>query len=180
MILIFIIYSLLALVISSLMGALSILYYIPSIGMWLKSIGFYMPQLRAIHTTFAISWIYLSAIASVEFFLAQTHPLRSPQQKRRALLRLIVWGLAGFFALLTLAMGIFTGREYVEYHPLISVPIFIGWLLFSFDLIQRTKENFWSQPVYIYMWVISSFVFTFSYIEGHLWILQFFFFTPIG
>ena len=164
--------SLVALLISAICGTLGIMYYIPHLGTFLKDIGFYMPQLRSLHTTFAMAWVYVSAIAFVEYFLDQRYPERRTRAgigRRKA--RVLCWGTAGLLAFVTLAMGIFSGREYVEYHPTISLFIFFGWLCFTYDLIRRVRSSFWEQPVYIYMWTVGALLFLYAYAESHLWLI---------
>lgn len=130
-----------------------------------------MQQARATHTTFAIAWIYLAAISVVYAFMEQNESLCTPAWRRRAQIQMVLWVAAGAGALISFMLKIFSGREYVEYHPALSLLIYIGWVLFFVNLINHTCRNFWQAPVYIFLWVVGAALFLVTYFEAHLWYL---------
>ena len=82
------------------------------------------------------------------------------------------WLGAGTAALVTLALGVWSGREYLETHPLLSVPILAGWLCFVWRWIRATGFRFRDQPAYIYMWNVGLVYFVFTFAEAHLFLFD--------
>ncbi len=164
--------SLLALLLCLFGGALSAVYYIPFAYPWLKQFSLHLSQVRSIHTIFGMSWIYLGAIAVVYHYL-ESHPGRSRKTERRLTqLQIFCWILGGLGVFFSLAAKIFSGREYLEYHPIFSIFILSGWLAFTWNLMTHVRKNFWSMPVYIHMWTVACFLFIYTYTEAHLWMFK--------
>jgi nitric oxide reductase subunit B len=70
--------------------------------------------------------------------------------------------------------GYFGGREYLEYPPIIAIPVLISWILFMVNFLKTLygKLNQW--PVYIWMWATGIIFFIFTLIESYLWMIPFF------
>jgi len=161
--------AVLALFVAVIGGLLTVLNYLPDTYPLFKQVGFEMQKAHSIHTSFAIAWIFLAGISAVYFFLENQQLSRS--FKIRAWMHVTLWLSAGVGILITLYRGIFSGREYIEYHPVFSLLIFAGWLLFGWNFLSHVLHNFWKSPAYIYMWTVSIFLFAFTYVEGHLWLI---------
>src|SRR5690606_8039725 len=75
--------------------------------------------------------------------------------------------------LISYCFGIFGGREYWEFHPVLALPIVSGWLLFIINL---AKTIGWPrrQPVYIWMWLTGATFFLFTFLESYLWLVPWF------
>jgi len=149
-------------------GVFSLFFYLPETSPALKDIGLHMQKTRAVHTTFAFGWIFLASLAGVYHYLEESNLLNEAQIKR-AKIHNFLWLLAGIFTFFSFMFGIFSGREYVEYHPLISLLIYLGWILYCLNLLQICLRKFWHQPVYIHFWLVGSLFFLVTYFEGHLW-----------
>lgn len=152
-------------------GAASVLHYLPSVSLWLNSQGLTMPRVRPVHTTFVTLWIYGAAVAVVYAWMAR----EGGGLQRGDLLRFRVhtglWVAAGAGIFVTALLGISSGREYLEFHPAFAVPLLLGWLVFAWSFWKRAFVSFWSRPVYIYMWTVGTCLFTYAFVEAHVWLL---------
>ncbi|MFQ5701442.1 MAG: cbb3-type cytochrome c oxidase subunit I [Acidobacteriota bacterium] len=145
----------------------------------LRSIGLTLQQVRPIHDTFAFAWVFLGSVTVVYFYVLGESGAPSAAMQRRVFWQLTLWSLAGVGILATLLGGLFSGREYIGYHPAFSVLILIGWLLFAKNYFARVGFRLRGRPVYIYMWTVGICLFVVAYIEGHLYLLDFFAHRPI-
>jgi len=162
--------ALACLLLSVLVGALGALYYLPELAQYMSAVGISLVQVRPLHTTFASAWIFLGAIACISYFLFERDgPTAS--EMRRFKLQMTLWGLAGLATLVTLPLGITSGREYLGFHPAISVLILAGWILFAITFFGRVARGFWSRPVYVYMWSSGILFFVYTFVEGHAYLL---------
>jgi nitric oxide reductase subunit B len=159
-------------------GALASLHYLRPAG-WLAGWERTFVPLRALHTTFASVWMFLGGIAAVHWYL-EGRPWGATRFDR-GLLRahVLVWLCAGAATLVTLSAGIVSGREYVDFHPAISVPILVGWLLFLQRLLRWTWTGFLDQPIYVTMWGTSAVFFILTFAEAHAWLLDGVFERPV-
>ena len=140
----------------------------------LRSIGLTLQHFRAVHETYAFAWVFLGGVAIVYYYLYSTYEPLSLATRRRFVWQLSLWSVAGIGILVSLLMGRFAGREYLQYHPLFSVAILAGWLLFAWNYFAHLKGGLKGRPVYIYMWTIGIVLFVISFTEGHLYLLDFF------
>ena len=98
-----------------------------------QSIGLDLRQLRPIHTAFASAWIFLGGVAVVHRWLQDHGGVATVGDRWRLRVQVASWAIAGTGILLTLAMGIGSGREYVGFHPVFSVFILIGWICYAWN-----------------------------------------------
>jgi nitric oxide reductase subunit B len=159
-------------------GAFAALYYVRPLAVQMQSLGLSLVQLRPLHTTFASAWLFLGAVACVTHFLHQDTRSgggspndESSGERLRFRLQMSCWGVAGLGALVTLPFGITSGREYLGFHPALSVPIAIGWVLFAWSFFARVRHGFWQRPAYVYMWAVGTVYFLWTFAEGHAWLL---------
>lgn len=147
-------------------GLLAALQYVLP-GFWRDSFSF--EKLRPLHVSSAVFWIILGAMGSVLSFFQQHNgrPL-----KNRNLIKwqfyLFVISFSG--VLISYFFGIFGGREYWEFHPLFSLPIVIGWILFIINFLNNLS-GLRNQPVYVWMWFTAVLFFLFTYLESNLWLI---------
>lgn len=163
--------ALACLIIAVLCGALAVLFYITDLSNPLRSIGVDFRDMRPLHTTFASAWIFLAGMTCVFHYLYDTHGEPTRSERLRFRIQMILFGLAGAGILITIPMGITSGREYIGFHPALSLLIVAGWLLFAWTFFSRCARGFWSQPVYVYMWGIGILYFLYTFAEGHAWLL---------
>jgi nitric oxide reductase subunit B len=139
----------------------------------LRSIGLTLQHLRPIHETYAFAWVLLGGVTIVNFYLCRTFGPASLWMQRRVIWQNILWAVAGVGILVTLLSGWFTGREYLGYHPVFSVLILIGWLLFAWNYFEKVGISLRKRPVYVYMWSTAIALFAITYLEGHLYLFDF-------
>lgn len=144
-------------------GALE--YVVP--GFWRDIFSF--EKIRPLHVSSAVFWILITAIGSVLYFLKEHNNQHLKQQK------LIKWAFYIFAfsfvgILVSYCFGIFGGREYWEFHPLFSIPITMGWILFIIVFLSNLK-TLKKQPVYVWMWFTGVLFFLFTYLESNLWLI---------
>ncbi len=128
-------------------------------------------KVRPIHVTSAVFWIIFTAIATVYSYVSET----SKSQISIKLMNIQFYMLAStiIIILVTYILGIFGGREYWEFHPLLAIPVGLSWLIFIYNVF---SAHFRSQkkPVYIWMWLTGAAFFLFTFIESYLWLIPFF------
>ena len=129
-------------------------------------------KIRPLHVSSVVFWIIFAAMGSVLTYLQQytgkkiAYPLLLKIQ-------LAIFTLAVFAILISYCFGVFGGREYWEFHPLLALPIATGWVLFIINFI-RSTGSFKDQPVYVWMWLTGLFFFLFTFIESYLWLFPYF------
>jgi nitric oxide reductase subunit B len=171
--------ALIAVVVTLLAGFLSVLHHVPATGELLRSMGLEFTALRPIHTTFASAWIFLAGIAVVHRYLEDHGGPVTAFERWRLRLQVLLWAGAGLGILITLPMGITSGREYMGFHPALSIPILLGWLLFAWNFFGATWRGFWTRPVYVTMWGVGALFFVFTFLEQHAWMLPEVFERPV-
>jgi nitric oxide reductase subunit B len=158
-------------VLSVLSGSLGALYAMEPVARGFLAVGVSLAELRPLHTSFASAWIYLGAVAAVTSFLYRDSGEPSDRERRRFRVQMVLWGLAGAGILLTVPFGITSGREYMGFHPALSLLIGAGWLLFAWTFFSRVSKGFWQRPAYVYMWAVGILYFLWTFAEGHAWLL---------
>lgn len=144
-----------------LIGALQ--YIIP--GFLKESLSF--EKVRPLHVSAVVFWILMAAMGSVLTFL-QEHEQKQIRYPRLLQWQLFIFAMTIPIIFLSYFLGIFGGREYWEFHPLLSIPIMLGWLLFLINIF-GTVTQFTRQPVYVWMWLTGTAFFFFTYLESNLW-----------
>ena len=170
--------ALLSLAGSIFFGLLGAIYYSPHLYPTIESFGMTLQHIRPLHTSMAIAWIFMAGMAVVYYQIKESCDWNN-RQKRLFDIHTILWGVSGVGITITLLMGNFSGREYIGHHPFFSLLIFIGWLLYAWNFLGSQKKSFWSAPVYRYMWTTSIFLFMYSYLEAHSWLLPLIIKRPI-
>ncbi len=159
-------------------GLAAALYSVPSWAPAFQAVGLDMRHFRPVHTTFAAAWIFLAGIAVVYRFLEEAGPV-TPGDRMRLRIQVISWAIAGAGILLTLSMGIGSGREYVGFHPAFSILILIGWICYGWNFFRVVGPDFWKQPVYVTMWGVGVLFFAYTFLEQHAYLLSGIFADPI-
>lgn len=160
-------------------GALGALHYVPGLSPTLNDMGLTFAKLRPVHTAFASLWIFGGSIAIVYHYLASSHGGLTNGDRMRFRLHTVCWLVAGAGIFVTLFMGISTGREYLGFHPVFSVILLVGWLAFAWNLLRRLRHGFFGQPIYIWFWTVGSLFFIYTFCEGHAYLLDDVFSSPI-
>ncbi len=171
--------ALVSLAIALCAGMVGVLFYIPSIAPLLTERRIDFTALRPIHTTFISAWIFLGGVAIVHRYMQDSAGPISRGECLRLLLQVLLWGAAGGGILVTLMLGIYSGREYLGFHPIFSAMILLGWFLFAWNFFAATWRGFWDRPVYVTMWGVGVLFFMYTFIEQHAWLLPDVFSSPV-
>lgn len=128
---------------------------------------------RPLHVFLAINWIFSCVTGIIYHYmpLAAGRPLYSkhmPQWHFTLALATIVIAVGGFVT------GHFSGREYLEFPPTLSVVIVIYWLLFGINFLLTMQPKLGKSPVYIWSWCTGLLFFLITITEAHLWLLPYF------
>lgn len=147
-------------------GALQ--YVVPG---FLKQV-FSFERTRPLHVSSIVFWILLCSMGAVFVYLQQ-------YKGKKIFSPLLVKIQLGLFVidilliLMSYCFGMFGGREYWEFNPLLAIPIVAGWLLFGYNFL-RSVGSMKNQPVYVWMWLTGIVFFLFTFLESYLWIFPYF------
>jgi nitric oxide reductase subunit B len=170
------------LVITCLCGILAALHYTGAFS-WLRSNGLTFQTLRPLHTTFGVAWIMLAGMAMTytyivnersKFFNDVSHHIA-----RSAKGILALWIIAALAMITFHGMGRYTGREYISFPPAISVLVLTGWCVYLRSIWKAGMLNLGELPVYVWMWVVGAFLFIYTFIEAHAYLMPFLLNRPI-
>jgi len=165
----FIVFAMLALLGGVLFGIIGAFQFI--IPGFFKSIPFI--QCRPLHVSLVIAWIFLSSIGSIYYYLSHYCNV-TLYSNRMPVMHLWIFIGAGFLVLVAYLAGIFGGREYWEFPPILAIPILISWILFGLNFFKTVFKKTDPWPVYIWMWGTGIFFFFFTYVESNLWVFPYF------
>jgi len=171
--------GLIAIAVTLVFGLLSALYSIPALAPAFQSWGLDLRQLRPLHTTFATAWIFLGGAAVVHRYLQDHGGLATPGDGLRLRVQILTWAAAGIGILVTLLMGVGSGREYVGFHPAFSVLILVGWTCYAWNFFRVCGPGFWSRPVYVSMWGVGLLFFLYTFVEQHAYLIPSIFADPV-
>lgn len=128
---------------------------------------------RPLHVSMVIAWIFLIAIGGIYFYLPNKARL-ALWSERAANWHFWIFVVTGVAILGCYLSGRFGGREYFEFPPALSVPIFLTWIMFGanyFLTLRRSREPW---PAYYWMWATGIVFFFITFTEAHLWLVPFF------
>jgi nitric oxide reductase subunit B len=147
-------------------GALQ--YILPG---FLKQV-FSFERTRPLHVSSIVFWILLCAIGAVFVYLQQ-HTGKKIYSPLLLRIQLGLFVIDIILIMVSYCFGVFGGREYWEFNPLLAIPIIAGWLLFGYNFI-RSVGSMKNQPVYVWMWLTGIVFFLFTFLESYLWIFPYF------
>jgi nitric oxide reductase subunit B len=163
--LLFIVLGLCALLFGALIGVFSSIIYISPD--FLKDL---IPfnQLRPMHTSSVVSWIILTVTGSIYFYLRKVEKINIYSEKlgQFHLLIFIIVGIGIYYSYFSGKMG---GREYLEFFPMLTIPILIGWVLFAINFFKSTLGKVKNWPVYYWMWGTGIVFMIYHLSESQFW-----------
>ena len=123
--------------------------------------------LRPLHTLFVFSWILLSAIGGIYYYI------------KKANQNLVKWHfwlfiLTGIGISLSYLTKNFEGKEYLEFPSYFYFPIALGWILFGVNYFRTMIPHFKNWPAYYWMWGTGIVFMIYHFTEAHLWMLPYF------
>ncbi len=171
--------SIVALGIALSAGLLGAFYYIPAVASVMQRLGIQFASLRPIHTTFAAVFIFLGGVAVVHRYFEDVADPMGNAERWRLRIQVILWAVAGIGILGSLLLGVFSGREYMGFHPIFSIPVLLGWLLFTWNFFSILGKGLLHRPVHVSMWAVGVLFFIYTFVEQHAWLLSSIFADPL-
>lgn len=128
---------------------------------------------RPLHVSLVVSWIFLSAIGGIYYYLPKycNLPLFS---RKMAVIHIWLFIVTGLLILTCYLFGKFGGREYWEFPAVLAIPVFISWVLFAFNYFKTVFKKIGEWPVYMWMWATGICFFLFTFTESYLWVFPYF------
>jgi nitric oxide reductase subunit B len=128
---------------------------------------------RPLHVTLVITWIFTAAIGGIYYYLPKIsqRKIYSTFLVRAHLILLIVTGIS---ILICYFLGYFGGREYLEFPPILALPMLFTWILFALNYFLTIHKNIREWPIYLWMWTTGVCFFALTFGESYLWKLTFF------
>lgn len=165
----FIIVGLLLLLFGIVFGLIGALQYIIP-GFLKEHLSF--ERVRPLHVSSVVFWIIIAAMGTVISYVQQYNK-REIANTLLLKIQYYIFLFSIFSILISYFFGIFGGREYWEFHPVLAIPIATAWILFIINFFSLQK-SFKQQPVYVWMWITGLIFFLFTFIESYLWVFPYF------
>jgi len=128
---------------------------------------------RPLHVSLVVSWIFLGAIGGIYYYLANHCKLKL-FSARAAIWHFWIFVVTGLAILTCYFAGKFGGREYFEYPAVLSIPIFLSWIMFGVNYFKTVFKSTEPWPVYYWMWGTGIIFFFITFTESYLWLIPYF------
>ena len=130
-------------------------------------------QLRPMHVSAALFWIISGATCCAIYYSNEVLRLNNTC-KLAIRLFIFIWGITILTIFIFYAQKQYGGREYWEFPPWLSIPIFISWILLMIGYF-----SFWfkipnKKPLYLIMWATGILFFCITFLEQNLWQIDWF------
>lgn len=133
---------------------------------------FSFERVRPMHVSSVVFWIIMGATGSVLTYV-QEHSGKKLYSTALSKVQFFLFVFAIVSIFISYVMGVFGGREYWEYPPVLSIPIVLAWLCFIVNF-TASVGSFRRQPVYVWMWLTGAVFFLFTFTESYLWLFPHF------
>jgi nitric oxide reductase subunit B len=141
---------------------------------------------RPLHVTLVITWIFTAAVGGIYYYLPQITK-RKLFSNRLALIHFNLFLITGIIILFCYMAGYFGGREYIEFPPILGIPLIACWILFLINFFKtlpiriafraQSKALFrkiGGGSIYHWMWATGIIFFLITISESYLWQIPFF------
>ncbi len=162
----FIVTGLIALIAGLFFGVLGAFQFVWAYSFLKDILPFY--KVRPLHVTLVISWILMTAVGGVYYYLPKINRLK-PFSNLTPYIHYFLFFLTGLGIIVSFLIGNFSGREYFEFPSVFFYPIFAGWLLFAVHVFRSVTWRKSPMPVYLWMWMVGSVFMIYSLMEANLW-----------
>ncbi|MBL0254806.1 MAG: cbb3-type cytochrome c oxidase subunit I [Chitinophagaceae bacterium] len=129
-------------------------------------------RVRPLHVSSVVFWIIFGAACCVLTYVKE-YVAGNLFSWKILKLAYVIFLFSTIIILSSYVYGIFGGREYWEFNPVLAIPVTIVWVLLLINFVKSIK-TFKKQPVYIWMWLTGFCFFLFTYLESNLWLIPFF------
>ena len=128
---------------------------------------------RPLHVSLVVAWIFLIAIGGIYHYLPRQCGMKL-YSARAVNWHFWIFAVTGLAILGCYLSGRFGGREYLEFPPVLSIPVFLTWILFGINYFMTVRQDKKSWPVYYWMWGTGIVFFFITYMEAHLYLIPYF------
>lgn len=128
---------------------------------------------RPLHVSLVVAWIFLIAIGGIYHYLPRQCGMKL-YSERAVNWHFWIFVVTGLAILGCYLSGQFGGREYFEFPPVLSIPIFLTWILFGINYFMTVRQDKKPWPVYYWMWGTGIVFFFITYMEAHLYLIPYF------
>jgi nitric oxide reductase subunit B len=129
-------------------------------------------KLRPLHVSSVVFWILFAAIGGLYFYTSGI--AKTIRSYTLGHLHYLLLFTAAITILGCYVAGIFGGREYWEYPPVLAIPIAISFVLLGVHFYRSVKKDKGPWPIYKWMWLSGIVFFILSFSESYLWVLPYF------
>lgn len=129
-------------------------------------------KIRPLHVSAILFWIIMGSSGALFSYLQQATG-KKIYSVLLAKIQFYIFSACIVLIAISYCAGIFGGREYWEFPPVLGLPIAVAWLLFLFNYV-KSVPTFKNQPVYVWMWLTGIVFFLFTFLESYLWIFPYF------
>lgn len=143
-------------------------YFIPG----LAKQYFSFEKTRPLHVSSVLFWILLAASGGVLSYL-QEYTQKTIRYPFLLKLQWLLFSGTVIVIIGTYFMGIYGGREYWEFNPVLALPLILAWIFFIINFL-GTIGSLKNQPVYVWMWLTGLVFFLFTFLESYLWVFPYF------
>ena len=158
---------------AGLVGSLS---YTP-VHQLLRVWGLTLAVLRPMHLAAGTAWIYLGGIAILLHHWSRARP--DARIARAVRFFIATWLLGGLVVAVLLFAGRSSGREYFFISIPSSILFWAGWVVLAWAYVRTRPVLAGPVPVYQWMWMTSLGLFTYAFVETHVFLLPYFQTHPI-
>ena len=128
---------------------------------------------RPLHVYLVINFIFSSATGCIYYFLPSVAE-RKLYSLRLASIHFLLQVLIVLIVVFCFFTGRFSGREYLEFPPWLTLLTLTAWVMFIINFLKTLSIRFINQPVYVWSWATGIVFFFITITEAHLWLLPYF------
>ncbi len=156
-------------VFAGLLGSLSYTPMHPLLRIW----GLTLQTLRPLHLAAGVGWVYLGGIAVVAHHWSRASAA-DDRRNRAVRFFLATWLLGAVVVGVCLAGHVYGGRQFFFISAPSSVLFWMGWVVLAWTYVRARPVSAGPTPVYQWMWMTSLGLFTYAFVETHVFVLPYF------
>lgn len=158
-------------VLAGLLASLSYTSMHPLLRIW----GLTLQTLRPLHLAAGVGWVYLGGIAVVTHHWSKAAAAGDRSAIRGAVrFFLATWFLGAAVVGVCLLWHVYGGRQFFFISAPSSVLFWMGWVVLSWTYARKRPAVAGPTPVYLWMWMSSLGLFTYAFVETHVFLLPYF------
>lgn len=130
-------------------------------------------QLRPMHVSAALFWIISGATCCAIYYSNEVHEL--PDINKQAIrIFIFIWTITIITIFIFYGCSSYGGREYWEFPPWLSIPIFTSWIALMVGYFRYWLRIPDKKPLYLIMWATGILFFCITFLEQNLWQISWF------